>query len=87
MKKCLPSGNGCPKIQSINTTTQGDNIMKQETTMQYAVDQRVCNVHRPENIGTIVEVVPGCNTLVGIVFDGRDFTSWLPVQDVASTTL
>lgn len=54
-----------------------------EAASNHSVGQRVCNVHRPENVGTIVEILPGCNALLGIVFDGRDFTSWLPLNDIA----
>lgn len=53
------------------------------TTYSHLVGTRVLNVHQPDNKGTVVEVLDGCNTLFGIIFDGRDFKSWLPVQDVA----
>lgn len=51
------------------------NIMK--------IGDRVFNVHQRHLIGTVVEVLDGCNALVAVIFDGRDFKSWLPVGDVA----
>lgn len=44
--------------------------------------QRVMNRYQPHLKGVVVEVLEGCNALVAVVFDGRDFKSWLPPSDV-----
>ncbi len=46
------------------------------------IGKRVMNRHHPHLKGVVVEVLEGCNALLGIVFDGRDFKSWLPPSDV-----
>ena len=47
------------------------------------IGDRVFNVYQRHLVGTVVEVLDGCNALVAVIFDGRDFKSWLPVGDVA----
>lgn len=46
------------------------------------IGDRVLNVHNKHLVGTVVEILEGCNALVAVLFDGRDFKSWLPVDDV-----
>lgn len=48
---------------------------------------RVVNRFQRHLVGTVVEVLDGCNALVAVVFDGRNFRSWLPVGDVAVVDL
>lgn len=49
------------------------------------VGKRVTHVHRqhPGYIGTVTEVLAGCNPLVRVNFDGLEFSSWTPPQDLA----
>jgi hypothetical protein len=57
------------------------------------IGDRVLNRHRqscdlPQHIrdshrGTVTEVIPGCNPLVRVRFDGRDHASIMAPQDLA----
>lgn len=47
------------------------------------IGRRVLNRWQGNNRGVIVAVEPGCNTLVRVRFDGRDFDVALPASDLA----
>lgn len=57
------------------------------------IGDRVLNRHRqscdyPQHVrdayrGTVIEVITGCNPLVRVQFDGSEFPSLLPPQDLA----
>lgn len=51
------------------------------------IGDRVLNRHRqlcdrPQH-GTVTEVIPGCNPLVRVQFDSREFPSLMAPQDLA----
>lgn len=45
--------------------------------------RRVLNRWQGNSRGVLVAVEPGCNTLVRVRFDGRDFDVALPASDLA----
>lgn len=49
------------------------------------VGKRVTHVHRqhPGYIGTVTEVLAGCNSLIRVKFDGLEFPSLMVPQDLA----
>ena len=44
--------------------------------------QAVVSAYRPEQTGRIVGVMPGCNYLFGVLWNGRDYVSWMAPNDV-----
>lgn len=47
------------------------------------IGRRVLNRWQDSRHGVITSVEPGCNTLVRVRFDGRDFDVALPASDLA----
>lgn len=49
------------------------------------VGKRVMHIHRqhPDYTGTVTEVLAGCNPVILVSFDGLEFPSWVPPQDLA----
>ena len=43
---------------------------------------RVKNRFQPARAGVLVEILPGCNTLARVQFDGDPFTVLLPLSDL-----
>ena len=67
--------------------------MKTDTinTTNPLVGRRVLNVHRQDPevycrdlyYGTITGILPGCNALVQVLFDGRHYACWMVARDLA----
>lgn len=43
---------------------------------------RVKNRFQPHRVGVLLEILPGCNVLARVKFDGDSFTVLLPLSDL-----
>ena len=46
------------------------------------INTRVKNRFQPHRVGVLLEILPGCNALARIKFDGDSFTILLPLSDL-----
>ena len=51
--------------------------------MNEHIGNQVVHVHRIGQTGTLTAILEGANTLWGVVWEGRDYISWMPPQDIA----
>jgi len=56
--------------------------------MKTHIGKEVINIWRRNDDGTyqtgmLTEVLEGHNTLLGVIWEGRDYVSWMPLQDIA----
>ena len=42
----------------------------------------VIHRHRENQEGQLIDVIEGVNTLLRVLWDGQEFPSWMPPQDV-----
>lgn len=67
-------------------TIQSSNYYRKDSKMtptNAIIGRRVLNRRQDCRHGVITAVEPGCNTLVRVLFDGRDFDVALPPSDLA----